>query len=131
MLEIGILGKKFIVDYITLFVGGLITISVIIGVISAIGPYIISILPEWVKLIFKGIVTIIALAIFGRVFYYYKVQEGLGVLLSIGFTFFTLIAFVCVISFIGNLFNIFDGFKLEHKPKKRSYLDPWGDDENY
>lgn len=47
MLEIGILGKKFIVDYITLFVGGIITISVIIGVISAIGPYIISILPEW------------------------------------------------------------------------------------
>ena len=90
MLEIGILGKKFIVDYITLFVGGLITISVIIGIISAIGPYIISILPEWVKFIFKGIISIITLAIFGRIFYYYKVQEGLGVLLSIGFTFFTL-----------------------------------------
>lgn len=101
MLEIGILGKKFIVDYITLLVGGLITIS------------------------------IITLAIFGRIFYYYKVQEGLGVLLSIGFTFFTLIGFVCAISFIGNLFNIFHGFKLDNRPKRKNYLDPWGDDENY
>ena len=105
MLEIGILGKKFIVDYITLFLGGLITISIIIGIISVIGPYIISILPEWVKLIFKGIVSIITLVILGRIFYYYKVQEGLGVLLSIGLTFFNVLCFWGVLGLLESVFS--------------------------
>lgn len=110
MLEIGILGKKIIVDYITLFIGGLFTISIIIGILSAIVPYIISILPEWIKNIFKGIISIVTLAILGRIFYHYKVKEGFGILLSIGLTFFTVFCFFGALGLIGSV--------LESKPKK-------------
>lgn len=146
MLEITILGKTTSISYFALFLGGIIALVIFKEIIC----YIISILPEWVKNILKGIVSVIVLGILGRIFYYYKVQEGLGVLLSIGLTFFTVFCFFGVLGVIGSVLNseppkmksklacAFCKNKIceltgicHYKSKNTSYLDPWGDNENY